>query len=59
MSARKAKRTRILWTAAQEKQLRRLSGRSALRRIARELRRSEAAVRNKAHLLGLSLALKG
>jgi len=59
MPARKAKRTRILWTAAQEKQLRRLSGRSALRSIARELRRSEAAVRNKAHLLGLSLALKG
>jgi hypothetical protein len=59
MPARKAKRTRILWTATQENQLRRLSGRSALRRIARELRRSEAAVRNKAHLLGLSLALKG
>jgi hypothetical protein len=30
-----------------------------LRRIARELRRCEAAVRNKAHLLGLSLAIKG
>ena len=58
MPSRKAKSTSILWTAAQEKQLRRLSGRSALRRIARELRRSEAAVRNKAHKLSLSLALK-
>lgn len=55
---RKLKRTRILWTAAQEKQLRRLSGRSVVRRIARELRRTEAAVRYKAHTLGVSLALK-
>jgi hypothetical protein len=53
------KRTGILWTAAQEKHLRRLSGRRALRGIARELRRTEAAVRNKAHKLGVSLALKG
>lgn len=58
MPARKAKRTRILWTAAQERQLRRLSGRSVVRRIARELRRTEAAVRYKAHTLGVSLALK-
>ena len=42
----------------QEKQLRRLSGRSVVRRIARELRRTEAAVRYKAHTLGVSLALK-
>jgi hypothetical protein len=59
MPRRKAKRTRILWTAAQEKQLRRLSGRWALRQIARELRRSESAVTHKAHKLGISLALKG
>jgi hypothetical protein len=59
MRSRKAKRAGILWTAAQEKQLRRLSGRIALRRIAGELRRSEAAVRNKAYKLGVSLAVKG
>jgi hypothetical protein len=59
MRRRKMKRTGILWTAAQEKHLRRLSGRRALRGIARELRRTEAAVRNKAHKLGVSLALKG
>jgi hypothetical protein len=59
MPRRKVNRARILWTAAQEKQLRRLSGRSPLRRIARDLRRSEAAVRSKAHILGVSLALKG
>jgi hypothetical protein len=38
--------------------LRRLAGRTSVARIARELRRSEAAVRYKAHTLSLSLALK-
>jgi hypothetical protein len=60
MPPRKKKKTRprILWTAAHEKRLRRLSGRSSVARIARELRRTEAAVRYKAHTLNLSLALK-
>jgi hypothetical protein len=58
MSPRKKTRQRILWTPAHEKQLRRLSGRAPVARIARELRRSEAAVRYKAHTLSVSLALK-
>ena len=59
MPPRKTKRQqRILWTPAQERQLRRLSGRTSVARIARELRRSEAAVRYKAHTLSLSLAFK-
>jgi hypothetical protein len=58
MPARKKTRQRILWTPAHEKQLRRLSGRTSVARIARELRRSEAAVRYKAHTLNLSLASK-
>jgi hypothetical protein len=58
MPAKKRSRQRILWTASQERQLRRLSGRAPVARIARELRRSEAAVRYKAHTLRVSLALK-
>jgi hypothetical protein len=58
MAKRQKRRQRILWTPAHEKQLRRLSGRSPAARIARELGRSEAAVRYKAHTLGLSLAVK-
>lgn len=58
MAKRYKRRQRILWTAAHEKQLRRLSGRAPAARIARELGRSEAAVRYKAHTLGLSLAVK-
>jgi len=58
MPPRKTTRQRILWTPAHEKQLRRLSGRVSVARIARELRRSEAAVRYKAHTLSVSLALK-
>jgi hypothetical protein len=58
MPAKKRSRPRVLWTAAQERQLRQLSGRAPVKRIARELRRSEAAVRYKAHTLSVSLALK-
>jgi hypothetical protein len=54
MASRKLKR--ILWTAAHEKKLRRLSGRTSVARIAKELRRTEAAVRYKAHTLSVSLA---
>jgi hypothetical protein len=48
----------VLWTAAHEKQLRRLARRAPAARIAHELGRSEAAVRYKAHTLKLSLAVK-
>jgi hypothetical protein len=58
MAKRKKRRQRVLWTAANEKQLRQLSGRTPAARIARTLGRSEAAVRYKAHTLGLSLAVK-
>jgi HAMP domain-containing protein len=58
MAKRQKRRQRVLWTAAHEKQLRKLSGRTPAARIARELGRSEAAVRYKAHTLGISLALK-
>ena len=47
---------RMLWTAAHEKKLRRLSGWASVARIAKELRRTEAAVRYKAHTLSVSLA---
>jgi len=58
MPPRKKARQRILWTPAHEKHLRRLSGRAPVARIARELSRSEAAVRYKAHTLGVSLAFR-
>jgi hypothetical protein len=58
MPAKKRVRRRILWTIAHERQLRKLSGRTSVARIARELKRSEAAVRYKAHTLRISLALK-
>jgi hypothetical protein len=58
MPKRQKRRRRILWTATHEKKLRRLSGRVGAAHIARQLGRSEAAVRYKAHTLSLSLALK-
>jgi hypothetical protein len=58
MAKGKKRRQRVLWTAAHEKKLRSLSGRAPAGRIARELGRSEAAVRYKAHTLSLSLAVK-
>lgn len=48
----------IPWTPAHVKQLRRLAGRKTVKAIGRALRRSEAAVRYKAHTEGISLALK-
>ncbi len=58
MPKRQKRRLRVLWTAAHEKQLRRLARRAPAARIAHELGRSEAAVRYKAHTLKLSLAVK-
>lgn len=51
-------RKRALWTASDEKLLRRLAGRKSAQAIGRELKRTAAAVRFKAHLLEISLALK-
>lgn len=46
------------WTPAHIKHLRRLAGRKSVKGIGRELRRTEAAVRFKAHMEGISLAMK-
>lgn len=46
------------WTPARVKHLRRVAGRRSVKGIARELRRTEAAVRFKAHVEGISLAMK-
>lgn len=51
-------RKRILWTSTHVKLLRRLAGRKSVNAISRELKRSEAAVRYKAHTERISLALK-
>jgi uncharacterized protein YciI len=48
----------ILWTPAHVKQLRRLAGRKSVKVIGRELKRTEAAVRFKAHMERISLAMK-
>ena len=55
---RKTVRKRVLWTAADVKFLRKAAGRQAVAQIARQLHRSEAAVRYKATMLKISLALK-
>jgi hypothetical protein len=53
-----SKRVRKLWTPADVKRLRALAGRSKVSAIARTVRRSEPAIRFKAHELGISLAMK-
>jgi hypothetical protein len=58
-ASRKNARQRILWTVAEIKQLRSAARRRPVSLIARELGRSEAAVRFKATTLKISLALKG
>ena len=55
---KKTARKRVLWTTADVKFLRKSAGRQAVAQIARQLRRSEAAVRYKATMLKISLALK-
>jgi hypothetical protein len=49
---------RAFWTSQDLKLLRKLAGRQSAARIARQLRRSVLAVRFKAHVKGISLALK-
>jgi hypothetical protein len=52
------RRKRVLWTAAELKTLRKLAGRQGVRRIARQLKRSEAAVRFKAWQKRIKLAVR-
>ncbi len=54
----KTRRKRILWTAADLRLLRTAARREPVAKIARQLRRSEAAVRYKATTLKISLALR-
>lgn len=55
---KKAARKRVLWTSDDVKFLRKSAGRQPVAQIARQLHRSEAAVRYKATMLKVSLALK-
>ena len=54
----RARRKRILWTPAELKTLKKLAGKQGVRKIARQLKRSEAAVRFKAWQKRIKLALK-
>lgn len=56
--ARKKKSRPAPWTRTHVALMRRLAGRVSTRRIARQLKRSEAAVRFKAHKIALSLRLR-
>jgi len=51
-------RKRIPWTPTDVKRLRRLAGRKSVKAIGRELKRTEAAIRYKAHTERISLAMK-
>jgi hypothetical protein len=57
-TSKKTAARRKLWTAADLKQLKALAGRERLERIARQLRRTPAAVRRKATDRRISLAMK-
>jgi len=54
----RSRRKRVLWTAAELKLLRKLAGKQGVRRIARQLKRSEAAVRFKAWQKRIKLAVR-
>ena len=54
----KSRRRRILWTASDVRVLKTAARRKPVSKIARELRRTEAAVRYKATTLKISLALR-
>jgi hypothetical protein len=57
MAKRRGSKRRV-WSAADIKQLRGLAGKKSLKGIGRVLKRTEPAVRFKAHLLRISLAMK-
>jgi hypothetical protein len=52
------KRTVVRWTPSDVKSLRRLAGRQSVSAICRQLKRTEAAVRYKAHTEGIPLAMR-
>ena len=54
----RSRRKRIVWSAADLKLLRNLAGRHSAARIARKLKRTVQAVRFKAHMNRISLALR-
>jgi hypothetical protein len=55
---RTTRRRRVLWTTVELKILRKLAGKDGVRKIARQLKRSEAAVRFKAWQKRIKLAVK-
>jgi hypothetical protein len=55
---RTTRRKRVLWTAVELKALRKLAGKESVRKVARQLKRSEAAVRFKAWQLRVKLAVR-
>ena len=56
--ARKWKKKRNPWTAADVKAIRSLAGKQSAKAIGRGLKRTEGAVRQKALVLGISLRVK-
>jgi len=54
----RTRRKRILWSSADVKLLKQLAGKQSARQIARQLKRSEAAVRYKAWESGIKLAAR-
>jgi hypothetical protein len=48
----------VPWTSTHVKRLRRLAGHKSVKAIGRELKRTEAAIRYKAHTERISLAMK-
>jgi hypothetical protein len=55
---RPRRRKRVLWTARELSTLKKLAGRQGVRRIAKQLGRSEAAVRFKAWQKRIKLAVR-
>ena len=55
---RTMRRKRVIWTVDELKTLRKLAGKESVKKIARQLKRSEAAVRFKAWQLRLKLAVR-
>lgn len=58
MARSKKKPARKLWTAAEVKDLKSMAGKHKLNAIAKRLRRTPQAVRRKATIKGISLAMK-
>jgi hypothetical protein len=54
----RSRRKRIIWSTTDLRLLRNLAGRESAARIARKLKRTVQAVRFKAHMHRISLALK-